>query len=228
MYIKTYLLTVISILLFGNAQAVVVTFEDMPAIDINDVCQSGSDPCDVAVTPQGFVFEATNSLDPFSVLAVQAGGPTGNYLGAGYAFPSGGSADLIITHQSGSAFSLQSMDAVLDDVLYQEWQDGVFSSISPLQIVGYDESGTQIAAMAIEAPGLGFSSTWTSINFDSSWNAVHKIVVEHQQLNSNFGSESRGIRIDNFSATVVPVPAAVWLFGSALAGLGWMRRKQTV
>ena len=30
------------------------------------------------------------------------------------------------------------------------------------------------------------------------------------------------------SASAVPVPAAVWLFGSALAGLGWMRRKQTV
>lgn len=33
-----------------------------------------------------------------------------------------------------------------------------------------------------------------------------------------------------FNSTVtvsaVPVPAAVWLFGSALAGLGWMRRKQ--
>jgi hypothetical protein len=28
--------------------------------------------------------------------------------------------------------------------------------------------------------------------------------------------------------SVVPIPAAVWLFGSALAGLGWMRRKQTV
>jgi len=26
--------------------------------------------------------------------------------------------------------------------------------------------------------------------------------------------------------TTVPVPAAVWLFGSALAGLGWFRRKQ--
>jgi hypothetical protein len=34
--------------------------------------------------------------------------------------------------------------------------------------------------------------------------------------------------IDNFSASVVPVPAAAWLFGSVLAGLGWMRRKQTV
>jgi hypothetical protein len=25
--------------------------------------------------------------------------------------------------------------------------------------------------------------------------------------------------------TVVPVPAAVWLFGSGLAALGWMRRR---
>jgi hypothetical protein len=27
--------------------------------------------------------------------------------------------------------------------------------------------------------------------------------------------------------SAVPIPAAAWLFGSALAGLGWMRRKQT-
>jgi hypothetical protein len=31
----------------------------------------------------------------------------------------------------------------------------------------------------------------------------------------------------SWSASVVPIPAAVWLFGSALAGLGWMRRKRT-
>jgi hypothetical protein len=30
------------------------------------------------------------------------------------------------------------------------------------------------------------------------------------------------------TVTAVPIPAAVWLFGSALAGLGWMHRKQTV
>jgi len=30
------------------------------------------------------------------------------------------------------------------------------------------------------------------------------------------------------SVRAVPVPAAAWLFGSALAGLGWIRRKQTV
>jgi hypothetical protein len=28
--------------------------------------------------------------------------------------------------------------------------------------------------------------------------------------------------------STVPIPAAVWLFGSALAGLGWMRRRKTV
>jgi hypothetical protein len=28
--------------------------------------------------------------------------------------------------------------------------------------------------------------------------------------------------------TAVPIPAAAWLFGSALAGLGWVRRKRTV
>jgi hypothetical protein len=30
------------------------------------------------------------------------------------------------------------------------------------------------------------------------------------------------------SVSAVPIPAAAWLFGSALAGLGWLRRKQTV
>ncbi|MCP4928101.1 MAG: VPLPA-CTERM sorting domain-containing protein [Gammaproteobacteria bacterium] len=33
--------------------------------------------------------------------------------------------------------------------------------------------------------------------------------------------------VDTLTVTAVPVPAAVWLFGSALAGLGWLRRKQT-
>ena len=35
--------------------------------------------------------------------------------------------------------------------------------------------------------------------------------------------------VDNIIvSSVVPIPAAGWLFGSALAGLGWLRRKQSV
>jgi hypothetical protein len=32
---------------------------------------------------------------------------------------------------------------------------------------------------------------------------------------------------DSVTLNVVPIPAAVWLFGSALGWLGWMRRKQS-
>jgi hypothetical protein len=36
---------------------------------------------------------------------------------------------------------------------------------------------------------------------------------------------SKNLRID--APPVIPLPPAVWLFGSALGLLGWMRRKST-
>ena len=41
-----------------------------------------------------------------------------------------------------------------------------------------------------------------------------------------FGGSPSGTT--NLVLQTVPVPAAVWLFGSALAGLGWVRRRQAV
>jgi hypothetical protein len=41
-----------------------------------------------------------------------------------------------------------------------------------------------------------------------------------------FGGTDAGMT-RQLELTLVPIPAAVWLFGSALAGLGWLRRKQT-
>ena len=46
----------------------------------------------------------------------------------------------------------------------------------------------------------------------------------------NYGSIGYGSELDPIAtawSVAVPIPAAVWLFGSALAGLGWMRRKHT-
>ena len=34
------------------------------------------------------------------------------------------------------------------------------------------------------------------------------------------------VRFERLGATIIPIPAAVWLFGSALGLLGWVRRKQ--
>jgi hypothetical protein len=133
------------------------------------------------------------------------------------------------------------------DTLVQNWFDNAdayydyptaeqFIYTSSIDVAGYDALGNEIASLTIIPPG-GVdpgsidvrTEDWTNVVFDSDWSAVHSVQIGHQTTVSQI---SYGVvhnpSIDNFVATVVPVPAAVWLFGSALAGLGWMRRKQTV
>jgi hypothetical protein len=48
---------------------------------------------------------------------------------------------------------------------------------------------------------------------------------------SSIGTFGGSVFLDfdaTLSITAVPIPAAAWLFASALAGLGWLRRRQTV
>jgi hypothetical protein len=53
-------------------------------------------------------------------------------------------------------------------------------------------------------------------------------LVTFSATGSGFGElGATVVELDNIVVTAVPIPAAVWLFGSALAGLGWFRRKQT-
>ncbi|MGI9329930.1 MAG: hypothetical protein ACR2QB_04370 [Gammaproteobacteria bacterium] len=42
----------------------------------------------------------------------------------------------------------------------------------------------------------------------------------------DFPSNLNGSYASFIETTAVPIPAAAWLFGSALRLLGWMRRKQ--
>jgi len=61
---------------------------------------------------------------------------------------------------------------------------------------------------------------------------THAVLTEltHTQLNGdNPPLTIRSLSSGSISAiSEVPIPAALWLFGSALAGLGWVRRKPTV
>ena len=57
-------------------------------------------------------------------------------------------------------------------------------------------------------------------------------ICDNSDCSSFFGSGGTSVEfvdgaINGVIVSAVPIPAAVWLFGSALAGLGWMRRKQT-
>jgi hypothetical protein len=63
------------------------------------------------------------------------------------------------------------------------------------------------------------------------WLNVTEVSIRASSLcttNCGFPTNA-GVTVDDIMVgAAVPIPAAVWLFGSALAGLGWMRRKQTV
>lgn len=76
----------------------------------------------------------------------------------------------------------------------------------------YDSLGNEIQRGMWFVPSTGGDNKWDQLNFDSV-SGVRRVVIELA------GSGA----IDNISYQVVPVPAAVWLFGSALGLLGWMR-----
>lgn len=50
------------------------------------------------------------------------------------------------------------------------------------------------------------------------WGCTHPVVRTEGRVSTSGGQWSR--------SSVVPIPAAAWLFGSALAGMCWLRRKQ--
>jgi len=59
----------------------------------------------------------------------------------------------------------------------------------------------------------------SNVAFDLSWQGLASIEIAMP--------DGPGI-VDNIVISQVPLPAAVWLFGSALAGLGWIKRNQIV
>jgi len=52
-----------------------------------------------------------------------------------------------------------------------------------------------------------------------------QILLDTGLINESLAGFDAGAALISASSTVVPVPAAVWLFGSALGLLGWVRRR---
>ena len=62
----------------------------------------------------------------------------------------------------------------------------------------------------------------------ADWLNLESVSFSVLSLCGACGADVLELYIDNVSVQAVPIPAAVWLFGSALAGLGWMKRRKTV
>jgi hypothetical protein len=82
----------------------------------------------------------------------------------------------------------------------------------------------------IPAVDLGIGIFTYGFDIDAAGFGIGDVLTYVRLTDSNLEvtSSPRGSDFDAIGAIpTVPIPAAVWLFGSALAGLGWLRRRQT-
>jgi hypothetical protein len=105
----------------------------------------------------------------------------------------------------------------------------LYSQLGTLAPNDYDgQADIQEAIWKIMIPsyalvGAGAGAWYTSATagaYDSfDWSNVMRVVTANPLV-------QQSVDVQEFLIAPVPVPAAAWLLGSAVAGLGWMRRRQ--
>lgn len=106
-----------------------------------------------------------------------------------------------------------SQDVILDslDFFDIEFEENNRSPNSQIHL--YDALGNEVDRGLWFVPSTGGDNTWTRLDFGGV-SGVRRLIIE-------MGGSGA---IDDLSYQVVPAPAAIWLFGSAIALLGWVRR----
>jgi hypothetical protein len=99
--------------------------------------------------------------------------------------------------------------------------NAALNSLGTIQGVGSTKDNRFLVPWEFNTNGCGSQGdpgtcAWEGRAFGGSWNgSFHEL----DSINSNVPAE-----IARFSAAVVPIPAAAWLFGSALGILVWVRK----
>jgi hypothetical protein len=115
-----------------------------------------------------------------------------------------------IVYCPGCVLNMESASSNTFDV--SSFDGWVFSENAFFEVTGFLEGGGTVSATLASFSGVTqtYNLNWTGLTRLSIGNINGAPTV-----------------VDSITASQVPVPAAVWLFGSALAALGWMRTKQT-
>jgi hypothetical protein len=118
--------------------------------------------------------------------------------------------DITLADEGSIAFN---WNFLTEDTIGDSWPiDAVFMVL---------DGNVTMLTNTVDNGGQG-SYGWTSVKLDVGAGTHRLGFVSLNDFDPYGGTE---LLIDNVSASVVPIPAAVWLFGSALGMLGWMKRK---
>jgi hypothetical protein len=184
--------------IFGITTLLLCTSANAAVVTI-DFEEFTPDPWVVITDPllsKGYVLDMVTTIVPDGYL----GNPTQQFLGA----PTD---DLVLTASGGSLFGVESADLMFDgdlSLMSAAWTiTGVFAGGGTVQEV---------------VPTL-ITGEYITVTFGAEWVGLESATFDQS---SDFNT---GLGFDNIVVSQVPVPAAIWLFGSALAGLGWFRRK---
>ncbi|MGI9317872.1 MAG: hypothetical protein ACR2QW_11095 [bacterium] len=218
------------LLFFASANAAIETidFEELPD-QTGEICNPACTYMPAEWATKGFTItgERPNSTYFAGGVAVPdsdaLGGDPGNlsmvfagtYQALDCYHPCGFAQQFSISQDSGASFDLLSLDvalvgAVPCDIYCGGIRDTLFVS-------GYLSGG------GIISQSYSIGDNWETLTFGSGWTDLETLKIYTQAQGTLFDSYN----MDNIVLTAVPIPAAVWLFGSALTGLGWLRRKQT-
>lgn len=186
-------------ILTTSSQAAVLTFDDITTNSIEF-------PVD---TYGGLTW---NNL---GVVSAEAAG--GNHIGSGY---DSGTVSGDYVGYNGSGYPLTVSGSAFNFIgayLTGAWNDGL-----SIDIVG-NRSGIELYSQTITIDST--SATWFEFNF---LGIDELIFTSYGGTDAGYGGGGVHFAMDDFTYSPVPVPAAVWLFGSGILGLvGFSKRKIT-
>jgi hypothetical protein len=136
--------------------------------------------------------------------------------------------DVIFEHSVGPHNNRQPGDIFIDEASATAATDAInaaLNSIGGIAGVGVTNDNRFIVPWEFDTTSCGSQGDpgtcgWEGRSFGGSWNGLFK------ELDSTNGNVP--VEFARFSATVVPVPAAAWLFGSALGILVWVRKRSAI
>jgi len=187
----------------GSVQAAPVTI-DFEEFNVGDGPAHDGD----WISSNGYEFTGTSFPGPFpdgNLAEIFIGDSGSNSFGSSVFFPGqdgfGGLAYVSMRKADGGAFAIHSLD-----LLFQT------DSSSGFTVIRGTLAGGSVVDIS-DAVGTG------------DWLNLELVFFTANGDGFGFGALT-SVEIDNVNVSAVPIPAAVWLFGSGLGLLGWMKRKR--